>query len=140
MEPMEFVAINSSDTKIHFDIFKNRNLNGKGFVVYPQKFSSSVILKTLIFRTFAIVSSPDMIVFDYSLDDFQRFSYTSKMESLNEDDLYCYYVTRFAMDTIVENGKELFKIYKTINPILFKISPMLKMFFAKPPISQILKN
>jgi len=139
----EFVVVDSSDVKHHFDVFGNQNA-AIGIVVCPNKWMTIDILKRLIFRIFTIATSPDMILFDYADADENvsspRVVTELKMESLEEDDLYCYYVSRRAMDTILENGKDLFKIYKTINPILFKISPMLKTFFATPPLSRILRK
>jgi hypothetical protein len=140
MEPLKFIETTSSDAKDHFLVFGNRDESD--LIVWPRKFSSNNILKRIICKTFAVVNFPDMILFDYDDSDCRKDLpiFASKTESLKEDDLFCYYVTRRAMNTILENGKDLFKIYKTINPILFKIGPMLKTVFLRPAISQVLRK
>lgn len=142
LPPHEFVVVDSPDSKLHFKTYKEVvRRGGDGIVVWPRKFSTEDILKTFIFRIFTIASSPDAILFDYKFDESADVSSPKvvtemKIESVEEDVSYCYYLSRHAMNIVLENGKDLVKIYDTINPILFKTSPMMKTFFATPPISR----
>lgn len=141
MKPLKFVETNSSDAKDHFLVFGNRD--DSDLIVWPHKFSSNDILQRIICKTFEVVNYfPDMILFDYDDSDCRKDLpiFVSKSESLREDDSYCYYVTKRAMTTILENGKDLLKIYETINPILFKIGPMLRTIFLRPSISRVLRK
>jgi hypothetical protein len=140
MKPLKFIETTSSDAKEHFLVFGTAD--DSDLIVWPRKFSSNNVLKRIICKTFAVVNFPDMILFDYDDSDCRKDLpiFVSKSESLEEDEMYCYFVSKRAMTTILENGKDLFKIYKTINPILFKIGPMLNTVFATPPLSRILRK